>query len=307
MKLNHRQLEAFCAMMDTSSVTEAARRIHVTQPAVSRLLSDLEFQVGYALFTRERNRLTPTPEAVALFEEVDRSFIGLSTIAEAAREIGTFRRGALHVAGLPALALEFLPTTVAEFCADKPDISIALQIHSSQKVLQCVASQQFDIGFAERSVSHPSVISETLFEAPMVAVLPVGHRLANLDRITPRDMAGESFVSLGLNYAIRQRIDAIFLAENVERKLQAETQLSFAAGHLVASGLGVSIIDPVTADHLVRLNLVTARPFEPAVMYTYQILFPRHRPRSRLCRAFADHTKDRLRARLDATGADGAG
>lgn len=298
MKLNHRQLEAFRAMMETSSVTEAARRIHITQPAASRLLSDLEHQVGYPLFIRQNKRLTPTSEAVALFEEVDRSFIGLSTIAEAAREIGTFRRGALHIAGLPALALEFLPQVISEFCADRPDISVALQIHSSQKVLQCIASQQFEIGFAERSVSHPAVASLTLCEAPMVAILPIGHPLTERDCLTPEDMAHESFISLGLNYAVRQQIDAVFKAANIERRLQAETQLSFAAGHLVASGLGLSIIDPITANYLTRLNLVAARPFEPAVSYAYQMLFPRHRPRSQICDAFVAITKERLLQRL---------
>ncbi|MBO9475449.1 LysR family transcriptional regulator [Shimia sp. R10_1] len=298
MKLNHRQLEAFRAMMETSSVTEAARRIHITQPAASRLLSDLEHQIGYPLFIRQKKRLTPTSEAVALFEEVDRSFIGLATIAEAAREIGTFRRGALHIAGLPALALEFLPDVISEFCVDRPDISVALQIHSSQKVLQCIASQQFELGFAERSVSHPAVASETLCEVPMVAVLPIGHRLTEREALTPRDMEGESFISLGLNYAIRQQIDAIFKAANVERRLQAETQLSFAAGHLVASGSGISIIDPITAHYLTRLNLVVSRPFEPSVSYAYQMLFPRHRPQSQICEAFAKITKERLYQRL---------
>jgi DNA-binding transcriptional LysR family regulator len=175
---------------------------------------------------------------------------------------------------------------------------VAVQIHSSPKVLHCVASQQFELGFAESSVSHPSVTSETLAEAPMVAILPVGHRLAELDALSPRDMAGESFVSLGLNYAIRQKIDAIFLAENVERKLQAETQLSFAAGHLVASGFGISVIDPVTADYLAKLNLVVAKPFRPVVMYSYQMLFPQHRPQSQICKAFAETTLERLNERL---------
>ena len=148
-------------MIETSSVTEAARRINVTQPAASRLLSDLEYQVGYPLFTRAKKRLSPTSEALALYEEVERSFIGLGTIAEAAREIGSFRRGSLHIVGMPALSLEFLPRVIARFTRDKPGISVALQVHSSQKVLQCVASQQFDIGFAEANLVHSAVINDT--------------------------------------------------------------------------------------------------------------------------------------------------
>jgi len=294
MKLNHRQLEAFRAMIETGSVTEAASRIGVTQPAASRLLSDFEYQIGYPLFTREKKRLIPTSEALALFEEVDRSFIGINAIAEAAREIGTFRLGSLHIAGMPALALEFLPRVIAGFMTDKPDISVALQIHSSQKVMQCVASQQFDIGFAEVNMTHSAVVADALFETPMRAALPPQHPLCAKSRIVAGDFDGEAFVSLGSNYPARQRIDAVFMAENVNRKLNVETQLSFALGHMVARGLGVSVIDPITAEHLEGLGLIVTRPFEPEIPYTYQMVFPRHKPRSQLCRAFVEEVKTRL-------------
>lgn len=290
MKLNHRQLEAFRAMIETNSVTEAAQRIHVTQPAASRLLSDLEYQIGYPLFTREKKRLTPTTEAMALYEEVDRSFIGLMTIAEAARDIGMNRRGALHIAGMPAMALEFLPRVIADFSADKPDVSIALQVHSSAKVLQSVASQQFDLGFSETDLSHPAVEAETLFEALMMVILPPDHALCAKTEVSAPDLAGERFISLGSNYRSRQRVDAIFDAANVQRIMSVETQLSFSAGQMVAQGLGVSIIDPITAQYLASQNLVAARPFAPQLPYVYQVLYPRHKTRSQLCTAFVEET-----------------
>lgn len=288
MRLNHRQLEAFRAMIETSSVTEAAKRIHITQPAASRLLSDLEHQVGYPLFARVKNRLTPTPEAQALFEEVERSFIGLETIAEAAREIGTYRRGTLHVAGMPAMALEFLPSIIGSFCKERPDISIALQIRSSQKVADCIASQQYDLGFAEVSVKHPGVSSEILLTAPLVAILPPDHKLADHDILEPKDLENEPFISLGAGYPIRQKIDAIFQAADVERKLQVETQLSIAVGQLVASGAGIGLIDPITAAHLEKQNRIKIRPFYPKIQYSYQALYPKHKPISQISRKFMD-------------------
>lgn len=288
MKLYHRQLEAFRALIETGSVTEAASRIHVTQPAASRLISDLEHTVGYALFRREKKRLSPTPEALALFEEVDRSFIGLGTIAEAAQEIGNFRRGSLHIAGLPALALDFLPRIVSQFCADKPDISVSLQIHSSQRVLQCIASQQFDLGFAEIEAEHPAVVSRTLYDAPIVAILPKDHPLLERSTLTPEDFENENFVSLGANYLTRQRIDAVFLASNVTRKMHIETQLSMAVGNLVAAGAGVSLIDHVTAFGLRDRGLVQTRPFLPEIKFTYRVLLPSHRPLSRLGETFLE-------------------
>ena len=296
MKLNHRQLDAFRAMIETSSVTEAARRIHVSQPAASRLISDLEHQVGYPLFVRSKKRLTPTPEALTLFEEVERSFIGLETIAEAAREIGTYRRGTLHIAGMPALALEFLPSIIGSFCQERPDISVALQIRSSQKVAECIASQQYDLGFAEISVNHPSVSAELLLTAPQVAILPTDHRLLEKQVLTPADMRGEPFISLGMGYPTRQKIDAVFEAAGVERKLQVETQLSLAAGHLVASGIGIALIDPITTAHLEHLNLVAVRPFTPKILYSYQALYPKHKPVSQIARQFMDIVGKRLDA-----------
>ncbi len=290
MKLNHRQLEAFRALIETGSVTEASKRMFITQPAVSRLIADLEHVVGYSLFLREKKRLFPTPEALALFDEVDRSFIGLNTIFEAAKEIGTFRRGVLRLVSLPAMAmpLAFLPRMITQFCQDKPEISVSLQTHSSQRVLQSIASQQFDIGFAEINSDHPGVSTEPLYDAPMVAILPKGHSLLSKSTLTPEDFSGENFVSLGSEYMTRKRIDAVFLANNITRKMQVETQLSMAVGNMVACGAGVSIIDKVTAHSLHALGLVEIRPFLPEINYCFQVLTPAHKPLSRLWIAFLD-------------------
>lgn len=294
MKLNHRQLEAFRALIQTGSVTAASQRMHITQPAASRLIADLEYTVGYSLFQRKKKRLSPTPEALALFEEVDRSFIGIEEIADAAKEIGNFRRGSLHLASLPALALEFLPRIISQFCADKPDISISLQIHSSQRVAQCIASQQFDIGFAEIHSTHPAVESRALFDAPMVAILPKGHSLLKHSTLVPEHFEGENFVSLGTNYPSRKLIDAVFIANKIKRKLQIETQLSLAVGNLVASGAGVSIIDHVTARNLRDRELIETRPFLPVIMYNYCVFLPSHKPLSRLGETFLDIARKNL-------------
>ncbi|MFK7862168.1 MAG: LysR substrate-binding domain-containing protein [Granulosicoccus sp.] len=288
MKLNHRQLEAFRALIQTGSVTEASKKMHITQPAASRLIADLEYAVGYSLFQREKKRLSPTPEALALFEEVDRSFISIAEIADAAKDIGNFQRGSLRLASLPALALEFLPRIIAQLCADKPDISISLQIHSSQRVVQCIASQQFDIGFAEIHSTHPAVESRILCEAPMVAILPRHHALLKYPTLSPANFEGENFVSLGTNYPSRNLIDAVFIASKVKRNLQIETQLSLAAGNLVATGAGVSIIDHITACDLRDREQIEIRPFLPEIMYTYCVFTPGHKPLSRLGKSFLD-------------------
>ena len=113
--INHRQLEAFRAVMEAGTVTVAAERLYITQPAVSRLIQDLESALALTLFERRRGRLAPTVEAQALYEEVERSFSGLDKIAQAAADIRSLSRGTLRIAAMPALALGFLPRTIKKF------------------------------------------------------------------------------------------------------------------------------------------------------------------------------------------------
>jgi len=109
MRLSHRQIEAFRAIIESGSVTAAADLLFLTQPSVSRLLADLEAELGFALFARIGRSLTPTPEADALYEEVRRSFVGLQEISRVADDIRQYRSGSLKIAAMPALGLQFLP------------------------------------------------------------------------------------------------------------------------------------------------------------------------------------------------------
>ena len=86
--MNLRQLEAFAAVMKTGSITQAAQSMHLSQPAVSKLIGDLEHALGFDLFIRARgSALTVTPEAEYFFHEVERSFIGIDALKQAARDI----------------------------------------------------------------------------------------------------------------------------------------------------------------------------------------------------------------------------
>src|SRR5689334_15875028 len=91
MRINHRQIEAFRAVFQTGSMTAAGALIGVTQPAISRLIRDLEGEIGWNLFDRSSGKLIPTPDAIALFREVQRSYHGLDRVADAAAQLGRRR------------------------------------------------------------------------------------------------------------------------------------------------------------------------------------------------------------------------
>jgi DNA-binding transcriptional LysR family regulator len=285
--LNSRQVEAFRAVMLAGGVGAAASLINVTQPAVSRLIRDLQQHLGLRLFERRGARLVPTSEALSLYAEVERSFVGLDRIAETAADLRTRRSANLRIAALPALSNGFLPRFVGGFLAERPKLNIVLAGMASHAVVTAVAQGQFDLGFAEASIGHTATETERLPAGPYVAVMPQAHRLARKPRVRPRDFEGENFISLGTTSVSRFRIDRLFNEHGISRVMRIETPLSEILCALAGSGIGVALCDPFTANEYASRGIVQ-RPFEPQLEFEIGVVYPTHRPISPVAREFVD-------------------
>ena len=263
---NLRQIEAFRALVLTGSTTRAADAMGITQPAVSRLVRELQDGLELALFERRGTRLVPTREGLALFREVERSYVGLDRIAASARELREQRSGALRVAAMPALANGVLPRYAAEFLASRPHVDLALFGLVSVTVLDWVVSEQCDVGFAAAPIQHALARDRRMPAVHYVAALPDGHRLAKRRVLRPRDLANETFVSIGPTVPSRFRIDDVFSSAGITRRIRVETPLSEIACALVASGVGVAVVDPFTASEYATHG-VSAVAFEPKIEF----------------------------------------
>ncbi len=297
MKL--RNIEAFHALMVAGTTTEAAAMLRVSQPAVSRMIAQLERDLGFALFKRIKGRLFPTPEAEIFDGEVEKSFIGIDKLARIAEDIRANRTGHLRIVGMPALSLGFVPKVLDRFLEKRPRLKVTLEVRSSQKVIEWIAAQQFDLGLAVMPVDHPAIEVEPLDPSEAVCVLPLGHPLASKAAIGPRDLEGVPFVSLGTEHRVRFEIDQAFEDAGVTRAIQVAAQLSAVVCQLVACGRGAGIVDPFTAADFAERSIVV-RPFRPAIFFNTALLYPAHRPRSRLTKDFAHLLQDSLQ--VNATG-----
>jgi DNA-binding transcriptional LysR family regulator len=281
VRINLRQVEAFRAMMLTGSVTEAATLMAITQPAVSRLLRDLQALLKMKLFERRGTGLVPTAAASALYTEVERSFVGLERITAAAEEIRYRRIGALKVAALPALVNGYLPRLIGRFLTERPNLTLSCFGVISPIVVDWVLNNQCDVGFAEVAMVHAGLPSTPLPALPRVAILPEGHRLAAKSLLQPRDFEGESFVSLTTGSTGRHIIDQVFNRDDVRRVLRVETSLSEIMCGMVSSGLGIGICDPFTAREFEGRGIV-ARRFEPRIAFEVAAVFPPQRSPSEM-------------------------
>jgi DNA-binding transcriptional LysR family regulator len=285
MSILNRQIEAFRAVMLTGGMTAAAETMHVTQPAVSRLIRDLELDLKLELFRRRGNQITPTPEAHALLEEVERRFLALEQLRDFAKELSGARSGSLRIASLPAMAMGYLPKCIARFVKARPNLSILLDGMPSHLVLERVATGQFDVGFVEALANRPSIIRKPV-KAAAVVVLPTGHRLAAQDCIRAADLKEERLIMLGrAGSYVRHSLETVL--GHPQTQASIETPLSAIACAMVREGLGVTIVDPFSAASFDGMGVVVRR-FEPAIDVGYALVIPRHRPISKLAQEFID-------------------
>ncbi|WP_293798841.1 LysR substrate-binding domain-containing protein [uncultured Bosea sp.] len=270
--LNQRQIEAFRAVMVSGGITTAAAAMRISQPAVSRLIRDLEARIGVTLFERRAGgRLRATADAAALFQDVERYFIGLEQIDQSAAGLRRRSRGTLRVASLPALYVDLLPRFIGRFLAQRPDLDIELIGNSSEATIELVSSGRCDIGFVDSPFDHPRLRREELAGVSAVAVVPAAHPLAGNQMLAPSDFEGNPFVSIARATQLRTRIDAFFLSQGVRRQLGPETPLSLIACSLVAAGGGLAIVDPFTAA-AVRDPAVCFKSLDPRIEVSFSLV-----------------------------------
>jgi len=292
--VNLRQVEAFHAVMLAGSVTRAAKMLHISQPAVSRLIGDFERVVGFALFVRQHRQLQPTDEAKILFREVQRAFVGLEQIAAVAVAIRTYNTGSLRVVTMPSLSTRFVPEVIAAFSAQYPDVSVWLEVRPRSDVLGWISSAQYDVGITIAPIEDGSIAYLSLCQAPVMAVLPAAHRLSRKARLRLQDLDGERFISLGRDSHFRYRVDQLFNEAGVERELSLEARTADAVFGMVAAGLGVTVMGPLIPAPADDGRMVT-RPITPALNLELVLIYPAQKPLSRIAERFVQVTQAYVR------------
>lgn len=266
--MNIRQLEAFRAVMLSGTTSRAAEAMHTSQPAISRLLSQLEASLRMRLFERERSRLRPTPEAKRLLAEVDRAFTGLAQIRERAEWIRSGAGGSLAVACLPALGFGPMPRIVARFRNAFPDVAVRLEVHGSAEVRERVASGRCDIGFAADEIDTSGVSTRTIAQRDALLALPMGHALCARRRVRLEDLARHPFVALSQRDTARRSLDTLLAKEGLELQVAVETAYSLSVASLVKAGVGIGLVNPLALTELDRQGLELRPVAAPIVFRT---------------------------------------
>ncbi len=271
--LTHRQLAMFRAIMLHGNLGRAADATASSQPTLSRELARLEQLLDFDLFDRVRGRLRPTQRALALMQEVERSFVGLDQIATRALELRQQTGGRLRLACLPALAHALVPPALVQLARVLPQATVSVHPQESPWLEQAMSEQRFDVGLSETSEAPVGVTLRPLLQVNEVAVLPREHTLCRKAVLQPQDFEGERFVSLAEGDPYRAAIDQMFAHAEVKRQTWLETASAVAVCAMVRQGLGVAIVNPLTALALAGPDLLV-RALSVQIAFRVSLLLP---------------------------------
>lgn len=288
-----RELEVLRALVETGKTTTAAQRLGLSQPAVSRSLAQLEAGLGRRLFERSKGRLVPNAHALSINDELGPIFAALARISNRSETRRASHSGLLRIAAPPTIAHRFLPSRIAQFTTENPDLEVVFDVLSSDSLVTSIAEGRHDLGLTDNHPSHEGVRTELLLATRAICAVPSRHRLAGHDVIRAEDLEGEPFIALTRRHSARVAIDRLFERAGIRRKLVIETATAVSAAEFVREGLGVSLLNPFPIAHQLGRG-IEVKPFEPAIPYRTSFLLPSSSPPSAATLAFMESARASL-------------
>lgn len=267
MRLRH--IEIFQAIRQTGSISGAAQLLHVSQPAVSKVLQHAELQLGFPLFLRVRGKLQPTPEALELEREVDKVSESLQGVRRLAQNLRRAPGQSLRIGATPALALALLPPAISEWTRRYPDSLCELSSAHSRELVQNLLMREIDVALTLQRPDHPGLCAQPLAEGVLVALAPQHYWPPTMrgQPLALMELADAPLIGLSSSDPLSARLDSYLKAVEPPPRISIAVQTYSLARAMVESGAGLALIDPFTA--LGASTASTAiRPLSPPLPIT---------------------------------------
>jgi len=280
--VNIRQIRAFHATILSGSVSKAATSLSLTQPAVSKLLKNLEETVEYQLFERTRGRINPTPEARYLFQEVDSILSQIGRLDDLFQSASELSQDRVKIGSIAGPSNFFIPYVLGKYLETNDNIRTSIITRGSPAISDAVACQSLDIGIIDATGISPRYEVNPL-PISYFCAMPCDDPLAEKEYITPHDLDGKPLISLPKGQIFYELMAAIFLKENATFNVVHEIFVHMPAISMVSQGLGYAFVDTLNrwsyAEYLDREEVIF-KPFKPVIKENLTIITPTIRPLS---------------------------
>jgi DNA-binding transcriptional LysR family regulator len=270
-----RRLQVFHTVARLLSFTKAADTLHMTQPAVTFQIRQLEEHFNTRLFDRTHNRISLTDAGNRVFEYADRIFELYAEMENGVREITGEISGALTIGASTTIAEYMLPTLLGDFNHRYPEVSIHLKVSNSEGIVSMVESNAIDLGVVESPVGNKNLVVETCKQDQLVAIVPPGHPLAKRSRIAFSDLLDYPFICREEGSGTREVInDYLGGLPGCAAGLKVAMELGSpeAVKGAVEAGMGVSVVSTATVQKELRLGTLITLTLDPPLFRPFSFV-----------------------------------
>jgi LysR family hca operon transcriptional activator len=239
----------------------AQRKLHTSQPSLSRQIRDLEEAVGAQLLTRRARGVELTPAGRAFLDHARLVLSQVEAAGEAARRVAHPSKPCFTMGFLTGHELKWMPEALRILRDELPNINVMISSQYSPLLADGLLKGKIDVAFLRREKGVPELAYRVLVKEPLMVVLPGDHRLAVLKAISPRDLVGDTFVTVSdMAPVLRTVIDNYLKRSGINIKPTHEVDNLAMAMSLIASTGGIGLLPAYAQNFL--LSSVTSRPLK---------------------------------------------
>jgi DNA-binding transcriptional LysR family regulator len=285
--LSLRQIEIFHAVIQARSITGASKVLRVSQPSLSRTIRRMEDLLGISLFTRDRNGLVATSEALEIFNEIDPLLRQLHGAGERISRIARGETAMFRVGATASVARAIVPRALRTLSEDVPSIELFFDVLPVDQLEEYLISGRGEAIVTLAKIDHPLIASEQVGRADLIAVIPRSHPLAASQIIRATDLEKMDFIAFEAGGTHHRVVNSFLVRAGVNVNTRAVARFSDTALALANEEMGIVLVDHLTALGPLGDNLIV-RPVEAAPSFDVSVLWNRKRPHSANLRKFID-------------------
>lgn len=280
-----RRLQVFHTVARLLSFTKAAESLHMTQPAVTFQVRQLEEHFNTRLFDRTHNRISLTDAGKSVYGYADRIFELYSEMENAVREMTGEISGALTIGASTTIAEYMLPTLLGDFKEKYPDVTIHLKVSNSDGIVSMVENNTIDLGVVESPVGNKNLVVETCKRDQLVAIVPPGHILATKGAVQFSELLEFPFICREEGSGTREVInDYLHQIPHCGSSLKIAMELGSpeAVKGAVEAGMGVSVVSRATIQKELRLCTLVELNLDPPLDRPFSFVHQKQKFRLRV-------------------------
>jgi DNA-binding transcriptional LysR family regulator len=285
MAMADRRLQVFHTVARLLSFTKAAETLHMTQPAVTFQIRQLEDHFNTRLFDRTHNRISLTAAGEQVLHFADRIFEIYAEMENSIRDLTGEISGALTIGASTTIAEYMLPTLLGDFKEKYPEVTIHLKVANSDGIVSLVESNAIDLGVVESSVANKNLVVEVCKRDHLLGIVPPGHPLAKETSVKFARLLEYPFIcreeGSGTRGVIGEYLDQLPECEGA-LKVAMELGSPEAVKGAVEAGMGVSVVSRATIQKELRLGTLVALELDPPLERPFSFVHQKQKFRLRV-------------------------